>query len=359
MQGGAWLDFRAVEACMRPLVFQVLRALSPQYFVSGAKLASVLGVSRSAISDALMQASAHGVNIFKVTRRGYRLAEPLDLLDIEVARRHLGDIAHRFDIHIVETIESTNSELTKQAAAGAPGGTCIAAEIQTRGRGRRGREWKSALATSLTFSLLWRFDRGAAQLGGLSLAVGLAIVRALRLMGANKVALKWPNDIVLDGKKLGGVLIESQGDMLGPSAVVIGIGLNVRLPAALIAELDQPVVNLQSQLAGSISRSALLAAILQEQVSVLEQFGKAGFAALHDEWIACHSLHERPIRVIRDNGDGFDAVVRDVAADGSLIVDSAAGRMLLSSGEISVREASMFMNAGAATNDARSQVTRP
>ena len=344
---------------MRPLVFQVLRALSAQHFVSGAALASALGVSRSAISDALMQATANGVNIFKVTRRGYRLAEHLDLLDIEQARRQLGRAAQRFNIHVVETTESTNTELTKQAAAGAPSGTCIAAEIQTKGRGRRGREWKSALATSLTFSLLWRFDRGAAQLGGLSLAVGLAIVRALRLMGANKVALKWPNDILLEGKKMGGVLIETQGDMLGPTAVVIGIGLNVRLPVSLIAELDQPVANLQSQLTGSISRSALLAAILKEQVSVLEEFGKTGFAALHDEWIACHSLHDRPIRVIFDNGDGVDAVVRDVAADGSLIVDSAAGRMLLSSGEISVREASMFMNAGAATNDNRGPVTRP
>ena len=337
----------AVDISMRPLAFRVLRALSHQHFVSGADLAATFGVSRSAISDALMDATAQGVDIFKLTRRGYRLAEPLDLLDIEALRFHLGDAVRRVDVDIIETIDSTNSELTKRAAAGAASGSCIAAEIQTDGRGRRGRSWKSRLATSLTFSLLWRFDRGAAQLGGLSLVVGLALVRALRNMGVSNVGVKWPNDIVVGEKKLGGVLIETQGDMLGPSAVVIGVGMNVRMGEALIAEINQPATDIQAQMTKTISRSILLAAALQELVPLLEQFGKTGFAPFRAEWVACHSLHERDIRVIREYGESFEAFVRDVAPDGSLIVDSADRCVLLSSGEISVRDASTPRNSGA------------
>ena len=328
------------ESSMRPLTFRILRALSHQHFVSGANLASAFNVSRSAISDALMEATEQGIEIFKLTRRGYRLAVPLDLLDLDVVRRHLGEATRRVDIDIVETIISTNSELAQRAAAGAPSGTCIAAEIQTSGRGRRGRNWKSGLATSLTFSVLWRFERGAAQLGGLPLVVGLAIVRALHSTGVSATCVKWPNDIVLDGKKLGGVLIETQGDMLGPTAVVIGIGLNVRLREALSASIDQAVTDVQSQLASTISRSVLLATVLQELVLILEQFSSTGFASFRHEWIACHALHDRVIRVMREQDDAFDAVVRDVAPDGSLIVDRGGQRMVLSSAEISVREAS-------------------
>ena len=324
---------------MRPLAFRVLRALSHQHFVSGTTLAKTFGVSRSAISDALMDASDQGIEIFKLTRRGYRLAAPLDLLDLDVLREHLGEAIRRVDIDIVETIASTNSELAQRAVAGAPGGTCIAAEIQTDGRGRRGRNWTSGLATSLTFSLLWRFERGAAQLGGLSLVVGLAIVRALRNRDVVAVCVKWPNDIVLEGKKLGGVLIETQGDMLGPTAVVIGIGINVRLPETVGAGIDQPVTDVQSQLADTISRSVLLAVVLRELVLILEQFGVTGFAAFRDEWIACHALHDCTVRVMREHTEAFDAVVRDVALDGSLIVDSGGRRMVLSSAEISVRDA--------------------
>jgi BirA family biotin operon repressor/biotin-[acetyl-CoA-carboxylase] ligase len=340
---------------MRPLAFQVLRALSHQHFVSGVALAKSMGVSRSAISDALRDATGQGIEIFKLTRRGYRLAVPLDLLDLEVLRQHLGEATRRVDVDIVEIIGSTNTELAKRAAAGAPSGSCIAAEIQTDGRGRRGRFWKSGLATSLTFSLLWRFDRGAAQLGGLSLVVGLAIVRALRKTGVGAVGVKWPNDIVLDGKKLGGVLIETQGDMLGPTAVVIGVGLNVHLPELLSTDIDQAVTDVQSQLPSPVSRSLLLATLLRELVAILEQFSVAGFPALREEWIGSHALHNRSIQVMRDTADTFEAVVRDVAADGSLIVEAARQRIVLTSAEISVRDASTIKKNGAANTLRRGQ----
>ncbi|MBL0121384.1 MAG: biotin--[acetyl-CoA-carboxylase] ligase [Betaproteobacteria bacterium] len=326
---------------MRPLAFQLLRELSHERFVSGARLAEKFGVSRSAVSDALRDASEAGVDIFSLTRRGYRLAEPIELLGFERIRIALGLLANRLDVAVVENIASTNSELMQRATTGAASGTCLVAEIQTAGRGRRGRVWQSAFGASLTFSLLWRFERGAAQLGGLSLVVGLAVLRALHKLGitANDIALKWPNDIVAGSRKLAGILIETQGDVLGPTAVVIGIGINVNLPEQLKAAIDQPVTDLRSLVRMSISRNQLLAEVLRELVGILDKFQAKGFPPFKNEWTAVHSLHGKPVRVLSGDGSVKDAVVRDVADDGSLIVNCHGRDIALASGEISLRSA--------------------
>ncbi len=326
---------------MRPLAFRLLPELSHERFTSGARLAEKLGVSRSAISEALHEAGEAGVQIFSLTRRGYRLAEPLELLDVERIRGELGAALRRVDVEVVASIESTNSTLVARAAAGAPSGTCLAAEQQTAGRGRRGRAWQSAFGASLTFSLLWRFNRGAAQLAGLSLVVGLAVVRALRGMGAVGAQLKWPNDIVVDAHKLGGILIETQGDMLGPTAAVIGIGLNVRFTPAMLetiaGRVDQPLADAQSLCTEPLSRNRLLAAILREMVTLLDQFQRDGFAPFRDEWLELHALQDKPVRVLNGDGTGFDAIVRGVGDDGSLRVSRSGREVALSFGELSLR----------------------
>lgn len=324
---------------MRPLAFQLLRELSHERFVSGTRLAEKFGVSRSAVSDALHDASEAGVDIFSLTRRGYRLAGPVELLSLERLRKQLGAVANRLDVDLVESIASTNSELMQRATTGAPSGACLAAEIQTAGRGRRGRVWQSAFGASLTFSLLWRFERGAAQLGGLSLVVGLAVVRALHKLGigATDIALKWPNDVVAGQRKLAGVLIESQGDMLGPTAVVIGIGINVNLPDHLIGAIDQPVTDVQGLAGKAVSRNQLLVEVLRELVGMLDQFQVQGFPAFKKEWKAVHALHEKPVRVLTAEGGSIDAVVRDVADNGSLIVTHRGKDVIVASGEVSLR----------------------
>lgn len=323
---------------MRPLAFQLLRELSHQRFTSGAMLAEKFGVSRTAVSDALRDAGEAGVEIFSLTRRGYRLAEPIELLNLDTLRDSLGAAAKRLDLDVVESIASTNTELMARAAAGAPSGSCVAAEMQTAGRGRRGRVWRSAFASSLTFSLLWRFDRGAAHLGGLSLVVGLAVIRALRELGVSKdVALKWPNDILAGHRKLAGVLIESQGDMLGPTAVVIGAGINVRLPDALKEAIDQAVTDVDAVAGKTVSRNLLLAAVLRQLVAALDEFQRAGFAAFKEEWISFHAFHGKPVRVLHADGSAMESVVSGVSADGSLLVQQNGRELALSSGEVSLR----------------------
>jgi BirA family transcriptional regulator, biotin operon repressor / biotin---[acetyl-CoA-carboxylase] ligase len=337
MQGG-----KRVERTMRPLAFQVLSRLSHEHFTSGAALAKELAVSRSAISDALKDAEQHHIEIFSLTRRGYRLALPLDMLDLDRVRANLGPAVKRVDIDIVTEIGSTNTALLARAHAGAASGLCIAAEMQTAGRGRRGRQWQSALASSLTFSLLWRVEKGAAQLGGLSLAVGLALVRVLRHAGVTRAMLKWPNDVIIEDEKLAGILIETAGDMLGPTAAVIGIGINVRLPAQTRAAIDQAATDMAAQ-GAPVSRNTLLGALLQELVPMLDAFGRDGFAPFHDEWVACHALHGAEVTVSQAEGN-FDARVTGVTNDGSLTVEPLPAyrarlgrRVNLSSAEISVR----------------------
>ena len=325
----------------RPLTFTLLRELSADHFTSGAALAEKHQVSRSAISDALKDASALGVSVFSLTRRSYRLATPLDFLDHDTVLSGLRAEVGRIQFNIVDTIDSTNSALLQQAALGAVSGTCLAAELQTAGRGRRGRVWHSAMGASLTFSLLWRFDRGVAALGGLSLVVGLAVANALRELGV-EATLKWPNDILLHGQKLGGILIETQGDMLGPAAAVIGIGLNMHLPDDMKADIDQPATAIDDALPPAtlqkfhITRSECLGAVLRHLVELLDVFAANGFAPLRDPWRALHAAHGQMVDVVSPT-ENFSAKVVDVAADGTLIVDRGSGKQPITAAEISIR----------------------
>jgi len=323
------------------LTLSLLRDLSADNFTSGAALAAQYGVSRSAVSDALNDASLLGVTIFSLTRRGYRLAAPLDFLSLDEIRAGLRADVNRVNLSIVDTIDSTNTALLQQAQLGAPSGTCLAAECQTAGRGRRGRVWQSALGASLTFSFLWRSEKGAAALGGLSLVVGLAVANALRELGV-PATLKWPNDILVNHQKLGGILIETQGDMLGPTAVVIGIGLNVRLNDAMKTAIDQEVTDITTVLSEAgqakymMSRNALLGAVLRHLVGQLAPFTETGFAAMRDKWRALHAFEGRSVD-INTGSEKYAATVVDVANDGSLIIDRGGKKIQISAAEISIR----------------------
>jgi BirA family biotin operon repressor/biotin-[acetyl-CoA-carboxylase] ligase len=218
---------------MKALAHAVLRTLADGEFHSGATLAAAAGMSRASVWHAIRELETGGLTIYKVRSRGYRLSAPVDVLDGDRIRDRLGALASRFQLDVRGAVASTSTALLEAAAHGAPTGRVIVAELQTAGRGRLGRPWLSGIGASLTFSLLWRFERGAGWLGGLSLAVGIAVARVLRREGARDVGLKWPNDVLWHGCKLAGILIELHGEAMGPSAAVIGIGLNIRLPEHL------------------------------------------------------------------------------------------------------------------------------
>ncbi len=356
--------------------WQLLNLLADGEFHSGEVLASRLGVSRASVFNALAGVADYGVLLQRIRGRGYRMARPWQRLERDEILRWLGyenllmePLAIRlseqttlakslvmsghpkdtgqFDIEILPQAASSNTLLLQRAVpsvvngvanGGAPTGSVLAVELQTAGRGRMGRIWHSGLGTALTFSLLWRFDCGLNALSGLSLAVGVAIVRALNKLGAQGVQLKWPNDILTEQGKLAGVLIEAQGDMLGPSAVVIGIGLNCTLPASLVPQIGQPACALDEVCAAMPTRNQLLAVLLQELARVLQEFAQGGFAALREEWERYHIHQDMPIQLQMADGQTVNGIVRGVSASGELCLETAQGMRRFNSGEVGVRQ---------------------
>jgi BirA family transcriptional regulator, biotin operon repressor / biotin---[acetyl-CoA-carboxylase] ligase len=317
--------------------FPILRLLADGQFRSGEALARHFGVTRATIWNAVQQAETLGVQIYSVRGKGYRLPERLDFLDQARIAGALGATAGRFRLELHDLAESTNSLLMRAATEGAPHGTCVAAELQQAGRGRRGRTWHSGLGAGLTFSLLWRFSQGAGSLSGLSLAVGVGLGRALREMGISDIRLKWPNDVLHRQRKLAGILIELQGEMMGPSAAVIGIGLNVRMPEAVREAIGQPATGIAEISAQPVDRNQLLASVLNHLGAVLDEFGNQGFGALREEWQSQHAYHGQTVQLLLPDGGVMSAVVGGVAEDGTLLADVGHGMQPFSSAEISLR----------------------
>ena len=323
---------------MSALTFQALRRLADGRFHSGEEMARSLNRSRATLSEALKRAPEMGIELFSIPGKGYRVAEPIDFLDAAAIARALEARAPRVHLEVVDEIESTSTRLLEMASAGAPSGTCLAAEWQSSGRGRRGRAWVSRLGGSLTFSLLWRFDRGAGHLGGLSLAVGEAVARALSICGARRVQVKWPNDVVVDLRKLAGILVETSGEMQGPSVAVIGVGVNYRLSERVLDRIDQPVSDVWQSVETPPPRSDVLVEMLVALCASLDAFDRDGFAASRDAWRSLHAYQGRRVRVSAGREAPFDAEVVDVAPDGALLVKAADGRLLpLASAEITLR----------------------
>jgi BirA family transcriptional regulator, biotin operon repressor / biotin---[acetyl-CoA-carboxylase] ligase len=322
---------------VKPLTSSVLKRLADGDFHSGEALARVLGVSRASVWHAIRDLEAMGLEVYKIHGRGYRLRRPLVLLDRAAVERHLGAHSARFVLDIRDTVESTSSALLIEAASGAAGGTVLAAEWQTRGRGRLGRTWRAGVGEALTFSLLWRFARGASALSGLSLAIGMAIARALAEVGVQDAALKWPNDVLWQGRKLGGILTELAGDALGPTAAVIGIGINVELSEATRASVGQPVADLAAACGVKPDRNRALAAVLVELYRVLEAFSRDGFSPLREEWQRRHAHQDRRVTLVLPDGASVTGWARGAAEDGALLLETPTGMRRYHSGDISLR----------------------
>jgi BirA family biotin operon repressor/biotin-[acetyl-CoA-carboxylase] ligase len=321
-----------------PLTFGALRLLSDREFRSGEDLARLLGVSRTSVWNALRGVGEAGITLLRLRGRGYRLAAPIEWLDPVRIHHHLGVHGQDYEVRVVDTVESTNTSLLEQAVAGAPSGLVLAAELQTRGRGRRGRAWHTGLGGALTFSVLWRFEQGAGLLAGLGLAVGVALVRALRSLGVEHAMLKWPNDLLVRHQKLAGTLVELQGDVLGPSLAVVGVGINVRLDKPTRQRIDQAVTDLAAA-GASCDRNRVLGRVLGELAEVLEAFTLQGFGPLRKEWDGYHVYAGRPVTLLLPNGGRTEGTVAGVGDDGALLLQTSSGLRRFHSGEVSLRAA--------------------
>jgi BirA family transcriptional regulator, biotin operon repressor / biotin---[acetyl-CoA-carboxylase] ligase len=306
--------------------------------ISGAALARSLGISRAAVWKQIDRLRALGLQIEAQAGAGYRLPHPLQLLDATRIRRGLDADALRLlsRLEIVNETASTSADLLTRVAE-LRSGSCLIAEAQTAGRGQRGRRWQSPFASGFLGSVLWQFDQGLASLGGLSLAMGVAVADALAECGA-QVQLKWPNDIVLEGRKLGGILIDAGGEAHGNCHVVVGLGLNGRLPAAAHSGIDQPVTDLATVLARDIDRNELAAALLTHLLRALSTFSRIGFAGFRARFGARDALRERDVDV-RIGDAVYRGVANGVDDNARLCVTIDGVRQCFDVGEVRVRGA--------------------
>lgn len=315
---------------------------------SGDQLARAGGQTRAAIWKRIRALRDAGVPIEARAGQGYRLAGPLDLLDAAAIRACMDDRGRdtRVDVEVLWTVDSTNSELLRRPAPAHGTTRVLLAERQTGGRGRRGRPWASPLAAHLYMSLVRGFDGGLARLGGLSLVTGIAVVEALHVLGVGQAGLKWPNDVVVESggvlHKLGGLLVEGGGEHAGPVRAVVGLGLNVRMPAVQGAELDQPWTDLASLLGAGVDRNRVAAVVLDHVLPALAQFDADGLAPFLQRYAALDVLAGRDVMLHDAQGGCREAQVQGLAADGALRVRLGDGRSEdLYSGEVSVRRRTM------------------
>lgn len=277
-----------------------------------------------------------------VSARSLVMPEFLSSLLLAPARLQdlLGEARGRFDVDALAECESTNSLLLDRAEQGAPSGSVIVADRQTAGRGSRGRSWLSTPESSLTFSVLWRFERSIEHLSGLSLAVGVAVINALEACGASGVTLKWPNDILYEDAKLGGILIEMLSEE-DATLAIIGIGLNLSLPESSWAGdgFALPPAALDEILYGLPDRHALLAELLIELAHVFDIFAGGGFAALRDQWHSRHAWQKRPVSLLRDGKVLKEGICYGADIDGALLLKTEAGIERCLSGDVSLRSA--------------------
>lgn len=318
---------------------RLLETLSDGEFHSGEALGAVLGVSRMAVWKHIHSVREAGVEIEVIRGKGYRLPESVELLDGATITAAIDpSVAGRVGpLHVFHELDSTNNWLREQSLVGAPSGSVCLAEMQHAGRGRRGRQWVSPFAANLYLSLLWRSADGAAALGGLSLVTGIAVLRCLRAQGVETAGLKWPNDILAGDAKLAGILIDVVGESSGPCAVIMGVGVNVGMPATVGEKIGQSWTDLR-RLTGNrgLSRNRLAASLLEFLLPAVAEFEAAGLQPFLEEWRRYDVVAGCQVDLHLASGT-VSGTACGIDDGGALLVDTATGRQRFASAEVSVR----------------------
>lgn len=320
-------------------VNSVLRILSDGRFHSGSALGEALSVSRAAVWKAVQKLQHEWqVKINAIPGRGYQLAAPLTLLDKDtILSVIVPQTQSRLqEVQVLWSVDSTNRYILNLAPSGVVSGLAVLAEHQSAGRGRRGRHWVSPFGRNLYLSLLWEFELDATQLSGLSLAIAVAMTRALTKLKINDVMLKWPNDLLWQERKLCGVLLEMKGEASGPWQVVIGIGMNVNMDPIMTDEIGQPWVDLQSILGRNLDRNQLAGLILSELLDAIDQFQHLGLSPFLAEWRSRDVCRDQLVELhFPDRVQ--QGIARGIDSDGALLLESEGVVKAYHAGEVSLR----------------------
>lgn len=316
--------------------YPLISILKDGAFHSGESLGSELGVSRAAVWKRIKGLSEYGVDVESVKGKGYRVSGGLSLLSKDEVMRYAGISDRSLTLAIKTETGSTNVDALYAARDRLDRPYAVLAEYQSSGRGRRGRGWYSSYGSSIYLSLAAQFSEGAARLEGLSLAAGVVVAELLRREGVPRAVLKWPNDILVNGAKLGGILIELTGDFDADCRAVIGVGLNGVLPKSV--DVGQPATDLLDLLGVRIDRSRWAGLLLKELISMIDLFSREGFAPFRCRWESVDGLVGERVSVLQ-GGVATPGVARGVTDGGALLVEVEGGRVVeFHGGEVTVRK---------------------
>lgn len=318
---------------------QILAALADGEFHSGQRLAESAGITRSAVWKQIKRLTGLGLEVEGVTGRGYRLSSPLEMLDREHIRNLLDFSSGSVPVNIEVLFEtgSTNQYLLDAQAGGSVHGRAVLAEYQFAGRGRGENRWVSAPASGLCLSLGWHYDSVPGSLTSLSLATGVILAEVLQEAGCRDVRLKWPNDVVVNGAKLAGILIESRAQGGGPCDIVIGIGINVHLPVSLEHVINRQVTDLNRLLAPAVpSRNVLAAHLLNKLVNMLSEYDSDSFDSFREKWRMLDYTAGKNA-ILLQSGQQSSGRVVGIDENGLLIMSIKGKTRKFSSGELNLR----------------------
>ncbi|PTQ89914.1 BirA family biotin operon repressor/biotin-[acetyl-CoA-carboxylase] ligase [Agitococcus lubricus] len=318
----------------------ILELLADGQLHSGVELAQKLGVSRTTVSNYINQWIERGLAIETVSGKGYRLPYTITWLDKEKIQQGLSLSSQQriSQFQLFRIIGSTNDEAAKRIASSQQSGVVCIAEMQEAGRGRRGRAWLSPVGANFYGSVAWIYGQGFAVVEGLSLAVGVAVIEALADLGVQGLSLKWPNDILWHGQKLGGVLIEMTGEVDGSCQVVLGLGINVKLPLHYRQQIEQPVADIYSILGQDINRQQLTAKLIEALVSLLAEYEQTGFAPWQQRWLQYDAFANQQVKILGLT-PVIEGIARGIDERGALLVQTTDGRIItIHGGEVSLRQ---------------------
>ena len=313
---------------------ELLALLGDGRFHSGEELGQRLGISRSAVWKRLRALrDDYGIELHSIPGRGYRLTAPITLLDEPTLAVGLADCGWR--LHVCDQIDSTNTEALRRLAAGEEAPFVVMAEQQSAGRGRRGRVWASPYGQNLYYSLALKLTGGVAQLQGLSLSVGLAVVKALQGLGLTEAGVKWPNDVLVDGRKIAGILVDIQGDPADVYWAVIGIGVNVNMHQ--IASVDQPWTSMAMVDQQDFDRTQVALDLSRALKHCLDQHLSQGFATLREQWQQVHVWQGRDVVLSVSEHQALKGRALGVDDGGALLLLINGQERAFNAGELTLR----------------------
>lgn len=315
--------------------YEVLKHLADGKWHSGEELGHAFGVSRSAICKIMAQFTELGIEIYRIKGKGYQIPQGLELLSLEKIHALLPkNVTKQIQLTIMPEIDSTNQYLLERQKI-APSGTAVFAEYQTKGRGRCHRSWYCAFGSNLYFSILWKFEQDAAELKGLSLAAGVAVIHALERYGLHGLQLKWPNDVLWNYQKVAGILIEMNGESNSSTHIVLGIGINVHLPQK--DNLPPGCIDLTSIISHRPLRHQLAAYLIEEIIAMINDFSKKGFLPFFPQWQALDAYFQQPIKMITPQKI-IEGVGKGINQQGEYLVrDHQDNELRFLHGEVSLR----------------------